>query len=100
MTESEAKTILERDLNCLKQNKALPDSIEAMELSINALEIVKQGGVADDVCGYENTDDEYCKWKINSVFPETINNPHIAERENIATTKYCPCCGKKIKVVK
>ena len=38
MTESEAKTILERDLNCLKQNKALPDSIEAMELAINALE--------------------------------------------------------------
>ena len=38
MTESEAKTILERDLNCLKQNKALPDSIETMELAINALE--------------------------------------------------------------
>ena len=57
------------------------------------------GGVADDVCEYENTNDEYCKWKINSVFPETINNPHVAERENIATTKYCPYCGKKIKVV-
>ena len=38
MTESEAKTILERDLNCLKQNKALPDSIEAMDMAINALE--------------------------------------------------------------
>ena len=38
MTESEAKTILERDLNCLKQNKALPDSIEATEIAINALE--------------------------------------------------------------
>ena len=38
MTESEAKTILERDLNCLKQNKALPDSIESMEIAINALE--------------------------------------------------------------
>ena len=25
MTESEAKTILERDLNCLKQNKPLPE---------------------------------------------------------------------------
>ena len=42
MTESEAKTITERDLNCLKQNKALPDSIEAMELSINALENQKK----------------------------------------------------------
>ena len=38
MTESEAKTILERDLNCLKRNKALPDSIESMEIAINALE--------------------------------------------------------------
>lgn len=38
MTESEAKTIIERDLNCLKQNKALPDSIEAMDMEINALE--------------------------------------------------------------
>lgn len=38
MTESEAKTIIERDLNCLKQNKALPDSIESMEIAINALE--------------------------------------------------------------
>lgn len=38
MTESEAKTILERDLNCLKQNKALPDSIESMEIAINILE--------------------------------------------------------------
>ena len=38
MTESEAKVILERDLNCMKQNKALPDSIESMEIAINALE--------------------------------------------------------------
>ena len=73
---------------------------EAFKLAMHkAIEIVKHGGVADDVCEYENTDDEYCKWKINSVFPETINNPHIAERENIATTKYCPYCGKKIKVI-
>ena len=38
MTESEAKTIIERDLNCMKQNNALPDSIESMEIAINALE--------------------------------------------------------------
>ena len=50
MTESEAKTTLERDLNCLKQNKALPDSIEAMEIAINALE--KQEKIKDllDTC--------------------------------------------------
>ena len=38
MTEIEAKTIIERDLNCLKQNKAIPDSIEAMEIAINSIE--------------------------------------------------------------
>ena len=37
MTESEAKAILERDLNCMKQNKALPDSIEATEMAIQTL---------------------------------------------------------------
>lgn len=76
------------------------DYVPPMIKAEKAIEIVKQGCVSDDVCEYENTDDEYCKWKINSVFPETINNPHVAERENISTAKYCPCCGKKIKVVK
>ena len=82
-------------------NKEKCDTKELCRICVvdDAIEIVKHGGASDDVCEYENTDDEYCKWKINSVFHETINNPHVAERENIATTKYCPCCGKKIKVV-
>lgn len=49
---------------------------------------------------YENSDEEYCEWKTNSVFPEQINNPHIPERENSSTTKYCPCCGKTIRIVR
>ena len=63
MTEIEAKTILERDLNCLKQNKALPDSIEAMEIAINALE--KQEKIKEafemwkaETGGYYGADDE------------------------------------------
>ena len=91
MTESEAKTILERDLNCLKQNKALPDSIEAMELSINALEIVKQGGVADDVCEWKSARDG-----------EFIQNPHtkrLFSNEPSMKNVYCNTCGKKIKIV-
>lgn len=48
---------------------------------------------------YEIADLNMCEWKRNSVFPETINNPHVSERENIATTKFCPYCGKKIKIV-
>ena len=42
MTLDESKTIIERDLNCLKQNKALPDSVKAMEIAIKALEEVQQ----------------------------------------------------------
>lgn len=48
---------------------------------------------------YEVADLNMCEWKRNSAFPETINNPHVSERENIATTKFCPYCGKKIKIV-
>ena len=53
MTESEAKAILERDLNCLKQNKALPDSIEAMQIAINALEKqIPQKISIEGYCGF------------------------------------------------
>lgn len=48
---------------------------------------------------YEVADLNMCEWKRNSAFPETINNPHVSKRENIATTKFCPYCGKKIKIV-
>ena len=63
MTESEAKTILERDLNCLKQNKALPDSIKAMGIAINALGKQKKIKEAfekwkTETCGYYGADDE------------------------------------------
>lgn len=85
MTESEAKAILERDLNCLKQNKALPDSIEAMELSINALEkqIPKKPMISYDERVKEN-------WYSCSVcafgfgWKRTIHY------------KYCPDCGQKL----
>ena len=63
MTEIEVKTILERDLNCLKQNKSLPDSIEAMEVAIKALE--KQAKIKEsfekwetDTGGFYGADDE------------------------------------------
>lgn len=57
--------------------------------------------ILEKLYAYENSDDEFCKWKVNSVFSEQINNPHRAfESENISTAKYCPCCGKKILIVK
>lgn len=77
MTESEAKAILERDLNCMKQNKALPDSIEATKIAINALE--KQ------IPKEPKTDDRY----IMYICP--CCNDFIKVNHN-----YCTNCGKKL----
>lgn len=54
------------------------------------IEIVKQGGVADDVC----------EWELDGVY---LNSPHkplvsCVNEENYRYY-YCPVCGKKIKVV-
>ena len=48
---------------------------------------------------YENSEEERCVWKVNSEFPDQINNPHIPERENICTTEFCPYCGKRILIM-
>lgn len=55
------------------------------------IEIVKQGGVSDDVCEWKSTSDR-----------EFIQNPHTKRLySNEASMKnvYCNTCGKKIKVV-
>ena len=87
MAESEAKTILERDLNCLKQNKALPDSIEAMEIAINALEkqIPKK-----PIVEYKNTND--CITEIEWKCPVCGTN-YI---ELVPCGDWCGYCGNKI----
>ena len=55
-----------------------------------AIEIVKQGGVSDDVC-------EWRKHSICGFYSEHIGAVRII---NIADGyKYCPYCGKKIKIV-
>ena len=56
----------------------------------DANEIVKQGGVADDVCEWE------CKY-INDKYSylTSCDNIFIYETNSV----YCPYCGKKIKVV-
>ena len=46
---------------------------------------------------YSDEPKDYCEWKIDPVSPNQILNPHVQERENIVTAKYCPCCGKVIK---
>ena len=60
-----------------------------------AIEIVKQGGVSDDVCEWRLCDEEA------NVYDTSCRNPHIliegTPKEN--NYEYCPYCGKKINVV-
>lgn len=60
----------------------------------DAIEIVKQGGAADDVC-------EWIKYDYRTIFPKNhdANNPYWRIPDNTDKLKYCPYCGKKIKVV-
>ena len=57
----------------------------------DAIEIVKQGGVFDDVCEWKSASDG-----------EFIQNPHtkrLYSNEPSMQNVYCNTCGKKIKVV-
>ena len=60
----------------------------------DAIEIVKQVGVSDDVC-------EWIKYDYRTIFPKNhdANNPYWRIPDNTDKLKYCPYCGKKIKVV-
>ena len=59
-----------------------------------AIEIVKHGGVSDDVCEWEK--DEHSE---NDNPAEWIICPHKPKRIFSKDIKYCPYCGKNIKVV-
>ena len=59
-----------------------------------AIEIIKHGGVSDDVCEWEK--DEHSE---NDNPAEWIICPHKPKRIFSKDIKYCPYCGKKIKVV-
>ena len=73
-------------------NKEKCDTKEICRICVvdDAIEIVKQGGVSDDVC-------EWRKHSICGFYSEHIGAVRII---NIADGyKYCPYCGKRIKVV-
>lgn len=58
---------------------------------VKAIEIVKQDGVTDDVCEWEYDDSfEFAKSNCGSMDTHRIDFRKL---------KYCPYCGKKIKVV-
>ena len=59
-----------------------------------AIEIVNQGGVSDDVCEWKYNDSEY-------YFESSCEHLHIFMSDGPKENEYrfCPYCGKKIKVV-
>ena len=61
---------------------------------VKAIEIVKHGGVSDDVCEYKIKD---------KMIYASCNNKQIASAfcwfNECGDYKYCPYCGKRIKVV-
>ena len=71
------------------------DTLPAHYVRLNeAIEIVKQGGVSDDVCEWKYNDAEYY-WE------SSCENLHIFMADGPKKNKYeyCPYCGKKIKAV-
>ena len=67
------------------------DGVEYYIKKRNAIEIVNQGGVSDDVCECKSASDG-----------EFIQNPHtkrLYSNEPSMQNVYCNTCGKKIKVV-
>ena len=74
-------------------NKEKCDTKEICRICVvdDAIEIVKQGGVFDDVCEWKSASDG-----------EFIQNPHtkrLYSNEPSMQSVYCNTCGKKIKVV-
>ena len=66
-----------------------------------AIEIVKQGGVSDDVCEWKKCSSGSVDFYVYSSKCFTKNLKEIGTTTNfIDDFKYCPYCGKKIKVVK
>ena len=55
----------------------------------NAIEIVKHGGVSDDVCEWKKSKDYPFDWLVG------CDGCEVNHRQG----DYCPRCGKKIKVV-
>ena len=58
----------------------------------NAIEIVKRGGVSDDVCEWTQSGDM-------AISPHTFSKYKIKQCDGLYALSTCPYCGKKIKVV-
>ena len=88
------KVVAELEKESFTTTDTVCDGIfKAIRLS-SAIEIVKQGGVSDDVCEWKYNDTEYC-WE------SSCDHFHIFMSDGPKENEYgfCPYCGKKIKVV-
>ena len=83
---------LEKATQCIKID-GKPTSVKAIHPA-QAIEIVKQGCVDDDVCEWKYNDSEY-------YFESSCEHLHIFMSDGPKENEYrfCPYCGKKIKVV-
>ena len=75
-------------------NKEKCDTKEICRICVvdDAIEIVKQGGVFDDVCEWKYIDTVSFNAKFSC-------NGKTRNIKSMRSYKYCPYCGKKIKVV-
>ena len=65
-----------------------------------AIEIVKQGGVSDDVCEWKYTKEimDNAEFKVGCN-PNALKRGVVPNNFSYHDFKFCPYCGKKIKVV-
>ena len=75
-------------------NKEKCDTKEICRICVvdDAIEIVKQGGVSDDVCEWTST-------QINSEWKPSCEPNSTYNVFGVAWFRKCPYCGKRIKVV-
>ena len=83
------------ELETNKQNALeVEESIKEYNVWNEAIEIVRQGGVSDDVCEWEHRPTD------NNVIRPFHHKDVIGMYEDVLCKfPYCPVCGKKIKVV-
>ena len=88
----ERKALHERLVDYETKNGTVTEKyqhIKAIDVLNDAIEIVKQGGVADDVC----------EWKQTSTARYKTGCGYKLEEYFDTNACYCKQCGKKIKVV-
>ena len=76
------------------------DGVEYYIKKRKAIEIVKQGGVDDDVCEWKYTKEimDNAEFKVGCN-PNALKRGVVPNNFSYHDFKYCPYCGKKIKVV-